>query len=131
MSVSPQRPLFGAFTARTDGSVIGESSYNVEPPLLSSQIQQRPGHPLGVVPATDAPSKPGADPRSPRRNWTWAQLMARAFDVDVLCCRRCGGRLRLMGTILDPRAIQALLIMRSLGLPTETADRAPPGAPRG
>ena len=77
----------------------------------------------------DAPRARVADPSSARRNWTWAQLMARAFEVDVLSCGRCGGRLRLIATILDPGAIRALL--RSLGLPTETPDRAPPVAPRG
>jgi len=54
--------------------------------------------------------------------------MARAFALDVLSGRRCGGRLRLIATILDSRAISAVL--RSLGLPTETADRAPPRVPR-
>src|SRR5262249_36772208 len=78
----------------------------------------------GVAPAADAPSEHGAATRPPRRNWTWAQLMARAFEVDVFCCRRCGGRLRLIATILDPHAIRALL--RSPALPIEITDRAPP-----
>ena len=55
--------------------------------------------------------------------------MARAFEVDVLCCARCGGRLRLIAVILDPQVIRALL--GSLGPPTETPDRAPPGGLRG
>ena len=54
----------------------------------------------------------------------WAQLMRRAFDVDVLVCRACGGRLRLIATILDPATIRAIL--RSMGLATEATDRAPP-----
>jgi hypothetical protein len=57
--------------------------------------------------------------------WTWAQLMRRAFDLDVLACPRCGGRLRLIALLIDPRAIGALAA--SLGLASETADRAPPG----
>jgi len=55
--------------------------------------------------------------------------MAPAFEVEILCCGRYGGRMRLIATILDPQAILALLC--SLGLPTETADRAPPGVHRG
>jgi len=35
-----------------------------------------------------------------------AQLMARPFELDVLCGKRCGERLRLIATILDARAIQ-------------------------
>jgi hypothetical protein len=55
--------------------------------------------------------------------------MRRAFDVDVLVCRVCGGRLRLIATILDPGTIRAML--GSLGLTTEAADRGPPSAYRG
>jgi len=107
--------------ARHRGAVVGYGAAPVvDPPPTAAS---------GVCPATNPPSERGADTRSPRRNWTWAQLMARAFELDVLCCKRCGGRLRLIATLLDPQAIRALL--RSLGLPTETADRAPPGVPRG
>jgi hypothetical protein len=52
--------------------------------------------------------------------------MRRAFDLDVLACPRCGGRLRLIGLILDPRTIDAM--QRALE-PTESADRAPPPVP--
>jgi hypothetical protein len=51
--------------------------------------------------------------------------MQRAF-VDVLLCRACGGRLRLIATIVDPGTIRGML--RALGLATEAADRAPPSA---
>jgi hypothetical protein len=78
--------------------------------------------------ATNAPSASGTASLPSRRGWTWAQLMRRAFDVDVLVCRACGGRLRLIATILDPGTIRAML--RSLGLATEAADRGPPSAYR-
>ncbi len=29
---------------------------------------------------------------TPPRHWAWANLMRRAFDIDVLACPRCGGR---------------------------------------
>jgi hypothetical protein len=51
--------------------------------------------------------------------------MRRAFDVDALVCCACGCRLRFIATILDPATIRAIL--RSMGLATEAADRAPPG----
>jgi uncharacterized protein YbaR (Trm112 family) len=38
----------------------------------------------------------------PTRAWTWAALMHRAFDIDVLACPHCGGRLRLIATLHDP-----------------------------
>jgi Transposase zinc-binding domain len=58
------------------------------------------------------------------RHWAWANLMRRAFDIDVLACPRCGGRLRLLGTIEDPAAIRAIL--DSLAASAERVDRAPP-----
>jgi hypothetical protein len=45
-----------------------------------------------------------------------------SFDFDVLTCPRCGGRLRVIATVQDPLAVQAILayLARS-GAP------APPG----
>jgi hypothetical protein len=34
--------------------------------------------------------------------------MRRAFDIDVLACPRCGGRLRLIAAVEDPEAIRAI-----------------------
>ena len=60
------------------------------------------------------------------RHWAWANLMRRAFDIDVLACPRCGGRLRLLGTIEDPVAIRAILA--SLAVSDALLDRPPPAA---
>jgi hypothetical protein len=49
------------------------------------------------------------------RHWTWAALMRRAFDLDVLRCPRCAGRMQRMATIADPAVIQRILA--HLGLP--------------
>jgi uncharacterized protein YbaR (Trm112 family) len=56
----------------------------------------------------------------------WAALMRRAFDLDVLACPRCGGRLRLIATVEDPGTIRAILgaVAGSGG----REGRAPPGA---
>lgn len=61
------------------------------------------------------------------RHWAWADLMRRAFDIDVLACPRCGGRLRLIGTVEDPDAIRAILV--AVAGSRELADRAPPFPP--
>ncbi|PYN25328.1 MAG: hypothetical protein DMD99_08630 [Candidatus Rokuibacteriota bacterium] len=42
----------------------------------------------------------------------------------VLACSRCGGRLRLMGTVEDPDAIRAILA--AVAGARELAGRAPP-----
>jgi hypothetical protein len=56
------------------------------------------------------------------RHWAWAALMRRAFDVDVLACLCCGGRLRLIATVEAPEAIGAILAAAS----REEAGREPP-----
>jgi len=59
--------------------------------------------------------------------WTWAALMRRVFDLDVLACPRGGGRLRVIATVQDPLAVQAILahLGRSLST-TEAPGPAPP-----
>jgi Putative transposase len=70
------------------------------------------------------------DPRvegegAPRpRYWTWALLMRRAFDLDVLRCPRCAGRMQLIATIDDPAMIQRILA--HLGLPGAREDPQAP-----
>lgn len=69
----------------------------------------------------DAPERPR--PRYHR----WADLMRRTFEIDVLQCRRCGGRMRLIATIEDPEIVRKLL--DHLGLPTELPRPLPARAP--
>src|SRR5262245_43972958 len=51
----------------------------------------------------------GQKPKSGSRAWSWAELMHRAFTIDVLACLHCGGRLRLIATLHDPAVIRKLL----------------------
>jgi hypothetical protein len=98
--------------------------------ILSPAAPWRPA----VVPLAPEAAEPAAHhgcrpkgPRQPRcshpRNYTWAELMARVFAVDVLKCDRCSGRMRILAAINSPEAIQAIL--ECLGLPS----RAPPISP--
>ena len=54
------------------------------------------------------------------RNYSWAALMARVFEVDVLECPECKGRLRILAAIHPPENTRKIL--ECLNLPT----RAPP-----
>jgi Putative transposase len=81
--------------------------------------------PAAASASADANDAPPAAP--PSRHWAWAELMRRAFDIDVLACPRCGGRLRLIATVEAPDAVRAILA--TLALSEEGADRAPPFAP--
>jgi hypothetical protein len=65
---------------------------------------------------------------SPRKaagsyNRTWAELMRRGLDIDVLQCPECGGRLRFVAAILRSTAIERIL--RHLGLPADPVELAP------
>jgi Putative transposase len=57
------------------------------------------------------------------RNYSWAELMRRVFEVDVLVCDHCGGRMRILAAIHSTEAIRGIL--ECLGLPS----RAPPISP--
>jgi hypothetical protein len=62
------------------------------------------------------------------RHWRWADLMRRAFEIDVLACPKCGGRMELISTIEEPAVVRKILA--HLGIPTELptsrAARPPP-----
>jgi hypothetical protein len=50
--------------------------------------------------------------------------MQRTFAIDVLACPRCGGRMRLLATLEDPRAVRKIL--EHMGLPAEPVIARPP-----
>ncbi len=69
----------------------------------------------GKRPASDAvPVDVSAhdEPRSPeqkRRAMSWAQRLKRVFSIDVTTCAHCGGAVRIVASIEDPKAIRAIL----------------------
>ncbi len=85
----------------------------------------RPGEPLADS-AAPLLSEPLSQAPGKRRYWAWADLMRRAFELDVLACPRCGDHMRLIATIEDPRVIRRILA--HLGLPTEVPQSRPPPA---
>jgi hypothetical protein len=52
-------------------------------------------------PETDSAKTNAKRGRQPR-NYSWAQLMMRVFELDVLCCPRCGGRMKILCAINPP-----------------------------
>jgi hypothetical protein len=82
--------------------------------------------PFGPEPASLQPTYPPPSAASPRR-WRWAELLQRIFAVDVLACPRCGGRMRLIATIEDPRVVRRILTHLGLaGDDDRPADLADP-----
>jgi hypothetical protein len=49
--------------------------------------------------------------------------MARAFALDVLKCPSCGGRMRLIATIIEKETVEAIL--NAVGLPADSPVKAP------
>ena len=99
--------------------------------ILSSASSWRkevvPGGQLPGVGGEQAdPTETGAAPElgaaGPRRT-PWAALLARTFGLDVLCCPKCGGRMKIIAVVLDPIEVQRLC--DSLGEPAQ----APPIKP--
>ena len=80
----------------------------------------RYGRPEPDLKAQDVDARP-RDAGTPRA-WTWTALMRRVLDLDVLACPRCGGRLRLIASVQDPLAVQAILTRLA-----RSAAPAPPG----
>ena len=83
-------------------------------------VPKRAPVPAAYSHAASAPNSPtapstSARPRSSRS--TWAELLRRAFAVDVLTCPHCGGPSRLIAQLTDPVVVREILA--HLGLPTE------------
>src|SRR5579884_3665554 len=59
----------------------------------------------------------------PRKNNSWASLLKRVFEIDVLVCELCGSSVRIIAAIQPPDTTRKIL--DCLGLPS----RPPPIAP--
>ncbi len=67
-------------------------------------------------PLADNPSRP-----------TYAKLLSRVFEAELGNCQKCGGELRLIACIDEPKAIATILA--HLGLPTKAPVAAPARSP--
>jgi hypothetical protein len=113
----------------------------------AAPVSDRRTPPVVEAPAADA-SPPDTDVRAPAlasdpgdaqepprrekpRDWKWADLIRRVFDLDVLECPRCGGRMSVIATIEEADVLRTIL--GHLGLPTDPPAplpaRPPPSLP--
>jgi len=83
--------------------------------------------PPGGEPSHTPPPAPAKPPTHRCRYRPWAELMKRAFAIDVETCARCGGRMKLLALVRDPRGIARYLA--HLGESTEVPPLAPARAP--
>lgn len=98
----------------------GETMVTPSPAAVSAPAPMPPP----VMPPTAPPCPTAAPGTSPSSRWRWADLLQRVFAVDVLACPRCGGRMRVLATIDDPRVVRRILT--HLGL---LDDAGPPPEP--
>ena len=67
-----------------------------------------------IVPGGGVGRKPAAEPK----NYCWAKLMRRVFELDVLQCPKCGGRMEIIAIITEQSTIYKIL--RSVGFPGDS-----------
>ena len=76
-----------------------------------------------IVPAAASPKQK----RVPA-NYSWAEMMLRVFELDVLKCAQCGGRMRWVATISDRETIEKLLA--TSGRPGDSPEGEAPKVPK-
>ena len=93
------------------------------------EVETGPSTAGGALPDSTEPPPAGAlrRPRVRPRYRSWAELMRRAFEADVLACPRCGGRMSVLATIDDPAVITRILT--HLGLSLDPGEPVPGRAP--
>ena len=62
-----------------------------------------------------------------RKNIPWARLLSRVFNIDVETCIKCGGKMKMIAAIEDPKVIRKIL--DHLGLPTKPPPLHPARGP--
>ena len=126
-------PLVPSPSATVTGTASAPFASALAPPPAIDQVSSGkdavdsvPLHSLGTRAEIDdvMPRRPG----SGRRPHTpWADLLQRTFGIDILACPGCGGRLRFLATIEDPKT--ARKILNHLGIPTELPEPLPARSP--
>lgn len=68
-----------------------------------------------------------ADVRRAKVYRPWAELLKRTFEIDVLSCPTCEGRMRLVAMVTEPKSVARFL--GAVGHATDPPARAPPRGP--
>jgi hypothetical protein len=75
--------------------------------VVREELESLLGDPLvdraraSTVTAGAASGPAEAAPKASTRRYLWADLLQRVFEVDALCCPRCGGRMRMLAAITE------------------------------
>ena len=71
----------------------------------------------------------GADPTKPSTPrhvaMSWVRRLQRVFGVDIECCARCGGQLKIIASIEEPQLIAKLLSHLERAAPEQCQSELP------
>ena len=101
------------------GSCLNRQSNHRRSPIRPLPLRPQPP---GQIPAaasvetTHGLASLQSAPHEHGRNYTWAEMMKRVFQIEVLECPRCLGRMRIVAAIHPPDATRKIL--DCLGLPS-------------
>ena len=101
---------FGVYSHRTRGE---------ERKKASAAADKAAGEETQTIPVVREPKR--------KASRLWASLIKKIYEVDPLLCPKCGGQMKIIAFIQDPREIKKLI--SSLGIPPFEAPppmRAPP-----
>lgn len=65
--------------------------------------------------------------KNKKKSISWARLLKRIFNIDVETCSRCGGKVKIIAAIEDPKVIKKIL--EQLGLPSKPPTPLPARGP--
>ena len=75
------------------------------------------------TPWRDGSTHQGTPPLEFMQRLSWAKLLQRVFDLELVHCPNCGGKMKIIAAILDQPVIEKILTHLCLQA------RAPPRAP--
>jgi len=119
--------------------------YILRPPIAHERVQMRSDGLVQIAlkknfsdgtyavaldpPPAEPTNKPddAQDDKPGFRHWKRAELLKKTFQVDVMKCPSCEGKMKLMAMVQQPKSIRRFL--DALGEPTHVPEPSPARAP--
>jgi hypothetical protein len=112
-----------SYSGRRVHPLTGEESVTLDPLEMLARLRQPHARGAGAAAGRGRGEADIPTPSQRERRRQWARLIAKVFEVDPLRCS-CGGTMRVIAFILDPKVIRKILQHRPR---PEARAHAPPG----